>query len=104
MRIKVGRLAVVASVVMGASVLGAGLAPSAGADPSPLPATAAAPAPADSAVGTATGSVAPTLATAGTGILLSFTATNTSNVTQDMGVLTTQPEPRLLRLSARTDA
>jgi hypothetical protein len=91
MRIKVGRLVAVAGVVVGASSLGTGFAPSAGADPSPLPATAAAPVPADSAVGTATGSVAPTRATAGTGLLLSFSATNTSNVTQDMGVVTTQP-------------
>jgi hypothetical protein len=93
MRIKVGRLAAVASVVMGVSMLGATVAPGAGADPSPLPstATATAAAPADSGVGTATGSVAPTVATAGTGLLLSFSATNTSTVTQDMGVVTTQP-------------
>lgn len=76
---------------MGASALGAGLAPSAVAAPLPAPATAAAPVPADSAVGTATGSVAPTVATAGTGLLLSFSATDTSRVTQDMGVLATQP-------------
>ena len=91
MRIKIGRLAAVAGVVMGTTVIGASVAPSAGADRSPLPATTTAAAPADSGVGTATGSVAPTVATAGTGLLLSFSATNTSTVTQDMGVVTTQP-------------